>query len=134
MELDRELAAVVRYLDERWGVAAAWLFGSQTRTPRPDSDIDVAVLFETPPSALDLLEARAELARAAGRSVDVVNLEAASPILAYQVVKSGRLIADRNRRRRVDFVAHVPGRYEDLKIIRREGERTMLRRIAHGRT
>jgi predicted nucleotidyltransferase len=134
MELDGELAAVVRYLDERWGVAAAWLFGSQTRAPRPDSDIDVAVLFRTPVSPLDLLEARADLERAAGKAVDVVDLEAASPVLAYQVVKNGRLIADRDRRRRVDFVARVPSRYEDIKIIRREAEQTMLRRIAHGRT
>jgi predicted nucleotidyltransferase len=133
MELDRAIAAVVSYLDERWGVAAAWLFGSQTRTPRPDSDIDIAVLFKTRPSAFDLLEAQADVERAAKKPVDIVDLDAASPIVAYQVLKSGRLVADHDQRRRVDFVAHVPGRYEDLKIIRREAERTLLRRIAHGR-
>jgi len=133
MDLEGSLSVVMDHLDKRWGVAAAWLFGSQTRVPRPGADIDLAVLFQNRPDPIDLLEVRVDLERLAGRPVDVIDLDAASPIVAFQALKTGRLIADADRRRRVDFVAHLPGRYEDIRIIRREAERTLVRRMAHGR-
>jgi predicted nucleotidyltransferase len=58
------------HLDKRWGVAAAWLFGSQTRVPRPGSDIDLAVLFQNRPEPIELLEARADLERLADHIVE----------------------------------------------------------------
>jgi len=134
MDLEASVSSVLAHLDARWGVAAAWLFGSQTRAPRPDSDIDLAVLFLTRPTAVDLIEERSDLGRLAGLPVDVIDLDAASPIVAYQALKTGRLVADTDRRRRIDFVAHLPGRYEDIRIIRREAEKALLNRIAHGRT
>lgn len=132
--LDEAVGAIVSALDERWGVDVAWLFGSQVRGSRPDSDIDLAVLFRTSPSPLELLEVRADLERLAGVPVDVVDLASASPIVARQAVANGRVVADRSPRRRIDFVAHLPGRYEDLMILRRKIEAAMLGRVAHGRT
>ncbi|MES1206337.1 MAG: nucleotidyltransferase domain-containing protein [Pseudomonadota bacterium] len=41
-DLNRAVEVILRELDMRWGVEAAWLFGSQLRGARPDSDIDVA--------------------------------------------------------------------------------------------
>jgi predicted nucleotidyltransferase len=132
-DLDATVAALVEHLDGHWGVDAAWLFGSQTRTPRATSDIDLAVLFRTPPTTLELLETRAELESLAGRPVDIVDLDHASPIIAFQALKTGRLVADRNGPRRVDFTAHLPGRYEDVKRVRQTIEETILSRMAHGR-
>jgi hypothetical protein len=134
MDLQANVSAIVDRLDARWGVAAAWLFGSQTRTARPDSDIDLAVLFRRRPTSLELIDIGAELRELGGRPVDVVDLDGASPIVAYQALKNGRLVADNEPRRRIDFVAHLPGRYEDIRIVRREAEKTLLQRIAHGRT
>lgn len=65
--------------------------------------------------------------------MDLVDLEHASPILAMQVLRYGRLVADGSPRRRIAFVAGVPGRYEDLKIHRPEAERLLLERIRRGR-
>ena len=133
-DLDRAVAAILRDLDTRWGVEAAWLFGSQVRVARPDSDIDLAVLFRKLPDRLELLEVRADLEQKAGAPVDVVDLYRASPIIAFQALKTGRLVADQAPRRRIDFATHLPSRYEDLMIMRRGIERAMMQRLAHGRT
>lgn len=133
-DLDRAVEAILRELDTRWGVEAAWLFGSQVRVPRPESDIDLAVLFRTLPDPVALLDARADLEQIAGAPVDIVDLYRASPIIAFQALKTGRLVADHDYRRRIDFTTHLPSRYEDLMIMRRGIERAMMRRLGHGRT
>jgi predicted nucleotidyltransferase len=133
VELDDAIAALLGELDRRWGIDAAWLFGSQTRRPRLDSDIDLAVLFRSPPSAVELLEASADLERIAGKAVDVVDLDRASPIVAHQAIKNGRLVHDRDPHRRIAFVSHLPARYEDVSLVRKSIERLLLQRIAHGR-
>jgi predicted nucleotidyltransferase len=134
VELNDAVDALVRDLDRRWGVDAAWLFGSQVRGARADSDIDLAVLFRGRPNAPQLLEARADLEALAGRPVDVVDLDVASPIIAHQAIKTGRLVADHTPRRRIEFLTRLPDRYEDLLLVRRTIEETILKRIAHGRT
>ena len=133
MQLDDAVQVIIRDLDRRWGVDAAWLFGSQARGARPDSDIDVAVLFRTPPAGVDLLEARAELEQLVGQPVDLVDLDASSPIIAHQAIKGGRLVTDRDTNRRIAFVARLPERYEDLMLVRKNIEQTLLRRTLHGR-
>lgn len=124
-----ETAAVVRVL-EPLGVEALWVFGSVARgTPRPDSDVDLGGLFHTPPDLDALLGARADLAAIVGREVDLVDLEAVSPILAFQVVKDGRLIHEKTPDRRVRFVAELIGRYEDVKRFREPIERAAIARL-----
>jgi predicted nucleotidyltransferase len=134
VELNDVVDAIVRDLDGRWGVDAAWLFGSQVRGGRADSDIDLAVLFRDQPDGQQLLEARAELEQIAGRPVDVVDLDVASPIIAHQAIKTGRLVADRVPAHRIAFLTRLPDRYEDLTLVRRTIEQTILKRTAHGRT
>ncbi|HEY6475838.1 MAG TPA: nucleotidyltransferase domain-containing protein [Polyangia bacterium] len=134
MELNDAVEAIVSDLERRWGVDAAWLFGSQVRGPRADSDIDLAVLFRDRPDGAKLLDARADLEQLAGRPVDVVDLDVASPIIAHQAIKTGRLVADHAPHRRIAFLTRLPDRYEDLTFVRRAIEQTILRRIAHGRT
>jgi hypothetical protein len=44
------------------------------------------------------------------------------------------LLLERNPARRLRLVAAAPGNYEDLKILRREGERRLLERVRRGRS
>ncbi len=128
------LDRVVAVLDRRFGLDALWLFGSEAAgRARADSDLDLAALFRTRPEPLDLLDARHEVAELIGRDVDLVDLDRASPILAMQVLRHGTLLVDRNYRRRIDFIAHAPGRYEDVIITRREAERALLDRVRSSR-
>jgi predicted nucleotidyltransferase len=130
-----DLDLAVEHLDRRFGLDALWLFGSRAKgAARGDSDLDLAALFRRRPSPLELFEAQADLGAELGVEVDLIDLDGASPILAMQVLKHGRLLVDRDLRRRTDFFARTVSMYEDLKIVRREAEQALFRRIAaHGR-
>jgi predicted nucleotidyltransferase len=128
-----QAAKVLEVLGERFGAEAVWLFGSQaTGRATANSDIDLAVLFAKRPSAAERIELQATLAERLGHSVDLVDLDAASPALAMQVLKHGKLLVDRNPRRRIAFTAVLPSRYEDLRRLRAPIERMIAQRMSHG--
>lgn len=129
-----DLERAVDLLEERFGVNVLWLFGSEAQgRARPDSDIDLAALFRRRPTGLEQLEAAADLSVLLGRDIDLIDLDGASPILARQVLKTGRLIADREPRRRHAFFSKTVSLYDDLKIQRREIEQALFARVLHGR-
>ncbi len=129
-----EVREIAKVLDQRFGVDAMWIFGSQAAgRARADSDLDLAALFRRAPERAQLLEARAEASVIAGREVDLVDLGRASPILAMQVLRHGRLVMDQDPSRRIRFVAGAPGRCEDVLRTRRPIESLLLERVAHGR-
>ena len=122
-------------LDRRFGVDALWLFGSEARgQAREESDLDLAGLFRRRPTAVERLDAAGELAELLGREIDLVDLEQASPILGMQVLRTGRLLVDRVPARRHAFFGRTLNLYEDLKILRREAERALFRRVSDGRS
>ncbi|HEY1693818.1 MAG TPA: nucleotidyltransferase domain-containing protein [Polyangiaceae bacterium] len=128
------LIRVEAALDALAGLDALWIFGSEASgraTGR--SDVDLAALFRARPEVGALLRTRDSLADIVGRSIDLVDLERASPVLAMQVLRHGNLITERDRAHRIRFAAGVPGRYEDVIIFRRPAERLLRARLAHGR-
>lgn len=97
-QLDVDIGNVLRKFPE---VSAAWLFGSMARgTPRPDSDLDVALLFRgrgTTVARVHELVGRiaAHLeAVAPGRRVDLVSIETQGPVFQHRVLSEGRLVLD----------------------------------------
>jgi uncharacterized protein len=99
-------------------VRAAYLFGSWARgTPRPDSDVDVGVIFAAPqPRTLMGLPTELEAALAASlhMNVQVVDLERASADLVHRVLRDGRIILDRDPPARIRFEVHRRNQYFDL--------------------
>lgn len=135
MTAEHALAHVASILDDRFGLHALYLFGSRALgTSRPDSDVDLAALFARPVEPMEILGILPDLEIALGRAVDLVDLDRASPILAMQVLRHGRLLTENDRRRRVDFEARTPGLYEDLVRIRQPQVDALLQRTAHGRS
>ncbi|MBW8879061.1 MAG: nucleotidyltransferase domain-containing protein [Acidobacteria bacterium] len=129
-----EIQKVVSFLDRQFGLDTLWLFGSEAAgTARLDSDIDLAALFRRRPSTLELFDARAELAAILLRDIDLVDLDQTSPILGMQVLRHGRLLVDRDLRRRYAFFSRTVSMYEDVKIGRREAERALFARVCSGR-
>ena len=121
-------------LDRIAGLDALWLFGSEASgRSTPESDVDLGALFAARPSAPDLLAARRELEEIAGRAVDLVDMAGASPVLAMQILRHGRLVVERSPAHRIRFEAALPGRYEDVVILRRPAEKLLLARLARGR-
>jgi len=129
-----ELEKIVTFLDLRFGLDTLWLFGSEAAgTAREDSDLDLAALFRKHPSALEIFEARGDLGEILLRDVDLIDLDQASPILGMQVLRYGRLLVDRNPKRRYASFSRTISMYDDLKIVRRQAEKALFARMAGGR-
>ena len=107
-------------LEGRGDVRLAYLFGSAAREEvRSSSDLDVAVLFEPRPDPLDLDRFTVELQGAARRDVDLIILDSAPPVLAHEIIATGRLLVSRDETERVSFEARATARYLDTTHLRR---------------
>ena len=122
-----ELAPVAAFLRDvlkaEEDIVAAYLYGSVARgTQRHDSDVDLALLLESdPPDTLRSL--RLDLAmrieERTGRPVQIGILNRAPCDLAHRVRRDGRILIDRDRRRRVAWEVKSRNEYFDMKPIRR---------------
>ena len=78
-------------------VLGIYLFGSRVQgTPHPESDLDIAVLvagYAPPETRFQLAN---ELADSIGIEVDLLDLRAASTVMAVQVLQSGKRIWAKN--------------------------------------
>ena len=121
MEVQGNVAEIVRRaLEERQELVAVYLFGSVAQgRDHALSDVDVAVLFsgELAQEAMFdyVLEIGSVLEDALHRPVDVIALNRASPALRFQVLKSGRLLHERDHTARCLFVMRALNQYYDVK-------------------
>jgi uncharacterized protein len=128
-----KLQEVAAELDRRFGLEVLYLYGSQaTGRDRAGSDVDLGALFRRSPSPAELFDAGGVLATLLGRDVDLVDLDRVSPILVRQVLKHGRVIHEAAPARRIALITKNIALYEDLKLLRREGEERLLRRFRDG--
>jgi len=125
---DGPLIAATRRIGEELDPAALLLFGSRaTGQAGPQSDYDLAVLVAGPPPSWNAVQSlRSDLEELLSATVDLVVLDEASPILAMQVLREGRLIACRDAQELENFTVRTLTDYADLKIIRREAEKRLM--------
>lgn len=103
-------------------VELALLFGSRARgRAREDSDIDVAVVAD---EGFDLLALAAELSRAAGLEVDVVEIRNAGYPLLKVILRDGIPIHQRDR--------HAWARFRTCTILQLETDRPGFERMRDG--
>ena len=114
-----ELIETVRRLlanDPR--VVAAYLFGSRGRgDERPDSDVDLGVLFSEAPLpqlAGPVSELESRLETTVGLTVQLVALNTAPPDLVHRVLRDGEIVHDTDPARRIRFEVDARNRYFDL--------------------
>jgi len=109
-------------------IRLAFLIGSfATGKSRPDSDVDVAVLFGRIPDHMEILDLRERLSEGLKRDIDLVILNEAGPIIRMQALKTGiRLRAEKGTYE--DFFVRTVNEYDDLKQIRAPIEEAVLRR------
>ena len=104
-----------------------FLFGSIARGFSTDeSDVDIAIMFERLPDFFELNDLRDQLSRCAGKEVDLITLNTASPIIKMQVLRYGLLIKKDERGYNEFFVSTVR-EYSDLKYVRKEIEANLLK-------
>lgn len=116
--IDRQ--TIVEYLTQQTDVVAAYLFGSVARNQASHlSDVDIALLLDPDLDPEVSVERQLQLMVAlddfADREVQITLLNQASPMLAYQVVKDGILLYERDRAERIAFEIHTLKIYFDLK-------------------
>jgi hypothetical protein len=82
------------------------LFGSAaTGRLHSDSDIDVGISMESRGEIAPAL--RVALERAVGRSVDVVMLDEAPPLVRFEIARDGVVLMERHPHGWADFRAHA---------------------------
>ena len=119
-------------------VRLAYLFGSQaTRRTHPGSDIDIAVLLGeslTPDERFaERLRLLGDLSRIFGTDhVDLVMLNEASPLLAYEALRHGVLLYCADAQMRIEFQVRTLRAYEDTMPLRRILSEAMVARLKAG--
>jgi predicted nucleotidyltransferase len=122
-------------------VRIAYVFGSRvTGGARPDSDLDVAVLYDR---SLDgrarelarreVIVALADALGTLGERTDVLDLDAADSSIAFAVVHDGRRALVRDPAERVSFEALTFRRYDDdapRRTLFRDAVAKAARRVA----
>jgi len=104
-----------------------FLFGSFARGFGTDeSDVDVAIMFKKVPDFFGLSDLKDQLSRRAGKEVDILTLNTASPIIKMQVLRYGVLVK-RDKRTYNDFFVSTFNEYNDLKYVRKEIEENLLK-------
>lgn len=116
------------FFEEEQSVRLAFLMGSFAKgTARPDSDVDVAALFDRTPDFMETLDLRERLSALLRRETDLVVLNDAGPIIGMQALKTGiRLFARKNEYE--EFFVRTLNEYDDLKRLRAPIEKAVLRR------
>jgi len=115
-------------------VRLVYLFGSAADVERTTvRDVDLAVLTEPPLSQDELLRMRADLVLATEPVIDLISLNDAPVVLAWEVADSGRCLYARDADAETEFVTRARTHYWDFKPFldeqwRLAGERLQERR------
>ena len=134
MNADPVPSALSQALEADERIAAAVLFGSVARgSARPDSDLDLAVLYRDEAARAaageDLLGLLGRLGVAAGRVVHLVDLQAADPELARRILAEGRTLLDRSGGRLKALFAQRLIEYFDWQYAREVIDAGQARRL-----
>jgi|SoiMethySBSTD1v2_1073268.scaffolds.fasta_scaffold78984_3 predicted nucleotidyltransferase len=119
-------------------VRLTYLFGSQaTRRTHSSSDVDVAVLLDeslTPDERfVERLRLLGDLSRIFDTDdVDLVILNEAPPLLAYETLRHGILLYCADAQTRIEFQVRTLRAYEDTMPLRRVLSEAMVARLKAG--
>ncbi len=99
-------------------VLFAFIFGSlAANRQRNDSDIDIAVFYENPPSGFEILYEIDKLSKSAGIDVHLAILNNASPLLKHQVMKNKINLVVKDEKLFGKFRENIMSQYEEYKYI-----------------
>ena len=123
MKDDGEVERIIRYFKGTDEVSTLYIFGSLGKGKKTgESDIDIAVLIDESKLQRKNFELLKRKYYAASptfsmRPVDIVILNAVPPFLKHQILKTGRILFDKNRRLRVRFTERAITEYLDYKPV-----------------
>ncbi len=119
-----EIARMLSPLFKEKELQLVLLFGSiSSGVFHPQSDIDLAFLYEKPVDILDLTNKVIRLLHS--DLVDIVDLRRASPLLAFSVAKQGRVLYEKSSGVFNIFYSLAFRRYVDTKKLRQAQARSI---------
>ncbi len=101
-----------------------YLFGSYAKNiNREESDVDIAVLLETPMAPKDRYKYKMELVDLLEKEVDLIDLSDVNIILKHQIVTTGKNLFYRTKLEKDEFKYGVISCYyqyrEDIEIVKK---------------
>lgn len=121
-DLNSSLPKISRCLSKQKDIAAAYLFGSYaTGRQRPNSDLDIGILFsERPQSYNRLFQIASDIEKEIqGPKVDVREFDLSdSPVFLMSALKKSRLIYEGSPLKRIFFEVDARREYNDTKRLR----------------
>ena len=123
MNPQSDINRIVDYFERKDEISALYIFGSAANgRETAESDIDLAVLINDQKKGRRTYELMKRSYYAASpklsiRPVQIVILNMAPPFLKYRIIKTGKVLFDKNRRLRVRFTANAIMEYFDYKPI-----------------
>jgi len=112
---------LIQHFQNRADICSGYLFGSRAAgTARKDSDIDVGLLYFQAPQATLVgmpFGDAAELSDEIGIPVDLVVMNTAPADLVHRILRSQRLLFDKDPAFRVRFEVKRRNEYFDLKPV-----------------
>jgi len=118
-----DINRIVDYFERKAEISALYIFGSAAKgRETAESDIDIAVLINDQKKGRRTYETLKKTYYAASpklssRPVQIVILNMAPPFLKYRIIKTGKVLFDKNRRLRVSLTANAIIEYFDYKPI-----------------
>lgn len=124
-DIDRALEKL-RPLFEREGVLLAYVFGS-VKDGGKAHDVDLAILIREKPA----YSLRAKISECLGTErVDLVDLSTASPLMRFEIVRSGRCLYTQDRDILSRFEMETIHLYRDTAYLRKRQNEILKRRIS----
>lgn len=125
---------VIKYFAKIDDVLAVYLFGSAAKNLlRKNSDIDIAVLFNERINKMKrfeyILSISGDLESKIGRAVDVVDILEAPLVLQHQILKTGVLLIENNRKARIDFEVNSRRQYFDMLPLYKARNKSILEKL-----
>ncbi len=132
MELDKIKKLIADEFRNQKGLVAVLLYGSYARgTPRPTSDVDIAVLYsseETIPDAISLWELQCQLRQKLSMDVDLICLNKADPIIGNQIYRNHLPVIVKEPTSLAEYFVLLSSEYAELKEFIRPMEGQILKR------
>ncbi len=125
-------ACLQLYFESRPEVLAAYLYGSRAAgTAGRTSDVDIAIHthpFQTPRESFDAkLGYHREISDIIKKNPDIVFLQEAGELLAYQILKHGKLLFERDRQTHRSFIARRVIQCLDFQVLQTRMQKGMIR-------
>lgn len=123
--------SLLQVLEGTPGVRLAVLYGSAARgDDHEGSDLDIGVSFERGADVGPRLEV--ELSRISHRTVDLVRLDEAPPLLRFEIARDGRLLLERAPFAWTDFKARAMVDWWDWAPLAHALQASALQRVREG--